>query len=236
MSSVRENIKKKIVLLTGAGVSADSGVETFRDSDGLWAKHRIEDVCTPEALQNNPEMVLKFYNARRRQLKEVQPNAGHYAIAALEKEFDVDVVTQNVDNLHERAGSSKVLHLHGELTKCRSIKDPTYVVDWEGDVKIGDLCPKGGQMRPHIVFFGEEVPLLSKAARIIESADILIVAGTSLAVYPAAGLVRYAPSNAKIYVIDPAAPKVAGGSVEYIRERFAIGMPLLQQELINFYK
>ncbi|NCB18426.1 MAG: NAD-dependent deacylase [Bacteroidia bacterium] len=223
--------RKKLVMLTGAGVSADSGLETFRASDGLWAKHRIEDVCTPEALQRNPELVLGFYNARRRQLKDVTPNEGHYAAASLESHYDVEIITQNVDNLHERAGSTKVLHLHGELTKCRSMKDPSYVCEVDGDVVVGDLCPKGGQLRPHIVFFGEEVPLLSKAAGIIRQADLVIVAGTSLAVYPAAGLVRHAPPAAEIYVLDPNAPHLGGIRASYIRERFSIAMPLLAQTL-----
>lgn len=223
--------RKKLVMLTGAGVSADSGIETFRAADGLWAKHRIEDVCTPDALLRNPGLVLQFYNARREQLKEVEPNAGHFAVAELENFFDVEVVTQNVDNLHERAGSSKVLHIHGELTKARSITDPSYIVDVEGDIELGDLCPSGGQLRPHIVFFGESVPLLSRAAEIIGKADILVVAGTSLAVYPAAGLIHYVPEGAQIYVVDPYAPKIHGVEVTYIKERFAIGMPLLLEKL-----
>ncbi len=235
MSKKERESRKKIVVLTGAGVSADSGIETFRASDGLWAKHRIEDVCTPEALQRNPALVLDFYNERRRQLKEVEPNDGHYALAALEEHFNVKVVTQNVDNLHERAGSTDILHIHGELTKCRSMKDPSYVIEWEGDVELGDLCPKGGQMRPHIVFFGEEVPLLSEAAKIMEGADIVIIAGTSLAVYPAAGLISYAPSYAEIYIVDPAAPRVGSSKTHYIKERFAVGMPPLTKELIKKY-
>lgn len=222
-----------IVMLTGAGVSADSGVETFRAADGLWAKHNIEDVCTPEALARNPKLVLDFYNARRRQLKSVEPNAGHIAAARLEEFFNVDIITQNVDNLHERAGSSKVLHLHGELTKCRSMKDPSYICETLGDVNIGDLCPAGGQLRPHIVFFGEQVPLLETAASIVSRAHIVIVAGTSLAVYPAAGLVRYASADAQIYVLDPAAVEVGGKSVTYIRERFATAMPKLVENLIE---
>jgi NAD-dependent deacetylase len=206
-------------------------LETFRDSDGLWAKHRVEDVCTPEALRRNPALVLDFYNQRRRQLKSVQPNAGHYAVAALEALFDVDVITQNVDNLHERAGSTKVLHLHGELTKCRSMKDPSYICEVDGDVALGDLCPKGGQLRPHIVFFGEAVPMIERAIEIISTAAAVVIAGTSLAVYPAASLYRYAPPTCKIFVVNPAGGEVDGRSVTCIKERFAVGMPLLAKEL-----
>jgi NAD-dependent deacetylase len=224
---------KKIVFLTGAGASADSGLETFRASGGLWARYRIEDVCTPEALERNPDLVMEFYNARRRQLKEVEPNSGHLAIAGLEKYFDVEIITQNVDNLHERAGSSKILHLHGELTKCRSMKDSSYICTVEGDLNVGDLCPRGGQLRPHIVFFGEEVPLMERAIEMISHANIVVVAGTSLVVYPAAGLVRYAPKGAKIYVIDPEYVDIGEKNVKYIRKRFAIGMPQLAEELIN---
>ena len=227
--------KKHLVILSGAGVSADSGLETFRDSDGLWAKNRIEDVCTPEALERNPALVLDFYNQRRRQLKDVEPNAGHYAVARLEELFDVDVITQNVDNLHERAGSSssKVLHLHGELTKCVSMNDSSYIRTIEGDLLIGDICPKGGQLRPYIVFFGEPVPMIERAIDIISTADIVIVAGTSLAVYPAASLVGYAPDSSRMFVIDPSVVEVRGRPVTYIRERFSVGMPRLTEELIN---
>ena len=224
-----------IVMLTGAGVSADSGVETFRASDGLWAKHRIEDVCTPEALTLNPKLVLDFYNARRIQLKSVVPNKGHIAAVNLERFFEVDIITQNVDNLHERAGSSRVLHLHGELLKCRSMKDPSYIQHIEDDLNLGDLCPKGGQLRPHIVFFGEQVPMMDRAIEIIAKADIVIVAGTSLAVYPAAGLIRYAPSDAHMFVIDPSGVEVPGKKVKYIRERFAVGMVDLAREMIDLY-
>lgn len=228
-------MKMNIVMLTGAGVSADSGVETFRDSDGLWAKHSVEDVCTPQALERNPELVLSFYNERRRQLKRVEPNAGHLAAAQLEEYFHVDIITQNVDNLHERAGSTNVMHLHGELTKCRSMKDPSYVCDTDGDVNIGDLCPMGGQLRPHIVFFGEQVPMMEVATQVISTANIVIIAGTSLAVYPASGLVRYAPKDAKIYILDPAAVEIGGMNVTYIRERFALAMPKLLESLIELY-
>ncbi|MDR2813897.1 MAG: NAD-dependent deacylase [Prevotellaceae bacterium] len=224
-------MEQHIVVLTGAGVSADSGLETFRDSGGLWAQHRVEDVCTPEALMQNPALVLDFYNQRRRQLRTVEPNAGHYAVAALEATSNVDVITQNVDNLHERAGSTKVLHLHGELTKCRSMKDPSYICEVDGDVMVGDLCPKGGQLRPHIVFFGEPVPMMDKAIEIVSTATTLVVAGTSMAVYPAASLLHYAPEKCKIYVVNPAGREVDRQNVTYIRERFAAGMPPLAKLL-----
>ncbi|MDR1592713.1 MAG: NAD-dependent deacylase [Prevotellaceae bacterium] len=229
-------MKQHLVILSGAGVSADSGLETFRDADGLWAKHRIEDVCTPEALERNPALVLDFYNQRRRQLKSVEPNAGHYAVAALETLFDVDVITQNVDNLHERAGSAKVLHLHGELTKCRSMKNESYIREIDGDIMLGDRCPEGGQLRPHIVFFGEPVPMMERAIEIISSADIVVIAGTSLAVYPAASLFHYAPSACAVFVINPAGGEVTGRNVTCIRERFAIGMPLLANNLEKMLK
>jgi NAD-dependent deacetylase len=223
---------KNVVILSGAGVSADSGISTFRDSDGLWENHRVEDVCTPEALARNPALVLDFYNQRRRQLKTVEPNAGHLAVALLEKKFSVNVVTQNVDNLHERAGSSHVLHLHGELTKVRSMKDPSYIIETQDDIHVGDCCPAGGQLRPHIVFFGEQVPLLQRAAELVSTADILIIAGTSMVVYPAASLYQYAPTGCQIYVVNPNDTEVSGRQLRYIKERFAVGMPKLAQELL----
>jgi len=225
--------KKHLVVLSGAGVSADSGLETFRDSEGLWAKYRIEDVCTPEALEKNPGLVLKFYNERRRQLLGVVPNEGHFVIAELENYFDVDIITQNIDDLHERAGSSRVLHLHGELLKCRSMKDPSFIGAANGDINIGDTCPMGGQLRPHVVFFGEDVPEMERAEEIIHTADILVIVGTSLAVYPAAGLVRYVPGNADIYVVDPSEITLSGADVTYIRERSVTGMPKLLKLLIR---
>ncbi len=225
-------MKKHLVVLSGAGVSADSGVETFRDANGLWAKHRVEDVCTPEALENNPELVLDFYNQRRRQLFDIEPNAGHLAIAELEEVFDVDVITQNVDNLHERAGSTKILHLHGELLKCRSMKDDTFIREITGDLHIGDLCPSGGQLRPHIVFFGEQVPEIEKAVEIISTAEIVIVVGTSLAVYPASSLIYNAPAKAEIYVVDPSVVEINSRKVSYIRERSVTGLPKLTRQLV----
>ncbi|MEG1616720.1 MAG: NAD-dependent deacylase [Bacteroidales bacterium] len=199
-------MKPNLVILTGAGMSAESGLSTFRDAGGLWEKYRIEDVCTPEAWQRNPKLVLDFYNARRRQLYEAKPNEGHLLIRELEKNYNVTVITQNVDNLHEVAGSTRVVHLHGELCKVRSSVDENriYPVDPSNpDTKIGDTCELGSQLRPHIVFFGEGVPMIETAAEIVSHADILIIIGTSLNVYPAAGLVRYARTGIPIYLIDP---------------------------------
>ena len=226
----------KIVVFTGAGVSADSGISTFRDSDGLWANYRIEDVCTPEALVRNRAQVIEFYNIRRRELFSVEPNAAHRAIAELEQHFDVEVVTQNVDNLHERAGSTRVTHLHGELMKLRSERNPELIVpieSWEQplDAKAED----GALLRPHIVFFGESVPMFDAATRIAAEADVMIVVGTSLAVYPAASLVRYARTGVPVYVVDPGNPDVAmiRNPLTHIKARAAEGMPALAEKLIN---
>jgi NAD-dependent deacetylase len=194
---------KKIVVLTGAGVSAESGIKTFRDSDGLWENHHVEDVASPDGWRRDPALVLNFYNQRRAQVLQAQPNAGHLALADLEKDFDVEIITQNVDDLHERAGSTKVLHLHGELRKVRSTRYEKLVYPWDKDLNLGDLCERGHQLRPHIVWFGEAVPMLEKAAEIAEKADIFMIVGTSLMVYPAAGLMRYAPSNIPFFYIDP---------------------------------
>ncbi|OWP82881.1 NAD-dependent protein deacylase [Flavobacterium davisii] len=201
-------MKKKLVILTGAGMSAESGISTFRDSNGLWENHDIMEVASPEGWQKNPALVLDFYNKRRAQLKEVNPNRGHEIIAELEEKFDVQIITQNVDNLHERAGSSKVLHLHGELTKVRSTKNSHYVIDWTDDLHIGDTAPDGSQLRPHIVWFGEAVPNISEAIPLLEETDILIIIGTSLQVYPAAGLIRYTKKHVPIYYIDPKPAKI----------------------------
>jgi NAD-dependent deacetylase len=197
---------KKIVILTGAGMSAESGISTFRDAGGLWEKHRIEDVATPGGWKANPALVLEFYNQRRRQLLDCKPNAGHFAVAALEKNFDVQIITQNIDNLHEQAGNSKVLHLHGELLKARSTGPGHEIYELEAakpDILLGDFCPKGFQLRPHIVWFGEAVPEIERAARMVELADIFVVIGTSLQVYPAAGLMHNVRDNVPIYLIDP---------------------------------
>ncbi len=195
---------KKLVVFTGAGISAESGISTFRDAGGLWEQHRIEDVATPEAWERNPELVLRFYNQRRSKLDDVQPNAGHRTLAELENHFDVRIITQNVDDLHERAGSTQVLHLHGELRKVRSERHEQLVYDWEGDLLLGDLCEKGTQLRPHIVWFGESVPMLMPAAKIASEADIFLIVGTSLQVYPAAGLMMYAPRHIPFFYVDPA--------------------------------
>jgi len=194
---------KRLVVLTGAGISAESGIQTFRDANGLWHNHRIEDVATPEAWRRNPQLVLDFYNQRRRQLFEVEPNEGHKALVDLEKHFNVQVITQNVDDLHERAGSKNVLHLHGELRKVRSERYEQMVYAWDGDLHLGDRCERGTQLRPHIVWFGEAVPMLEKAKAIASRADIFLIIGTSLQVYPAAGLILYAPPEIPVYYVDP---------------------------------
>ncbi len=194
----------KLVILTGAGMSAESGIKTFRDSDGLWENYRIEDVCTPEALERNPELVNHFYNERRKQLYEAQPNAGHKGLAGLENYFDVRIITQNIDDLHERAGSKHVLHLHGELKKVRSSKNPDSIYDLKGwELKPGTRCEDGSLLRPHVVFFGEAVPNIEPATDLVRQADIFVIIGTSLNVYPAAGLLHYVPRGAEVYLIDP---------------------------------
>lgn len=200
---------KRIVVLTGAGMSAESGINTFRDADGLWEGHDVMEVASPQGWHQNQELVLDFYNQRRRQLFEVEPNKGHRLLAEMEKNFEVDIVTQNVDNLHEKAGSSSVLHLHGELLKVRSTRDESMVYSWEKDLLTGDLCELGSQLRPHIVWFGEAVPMLENAVRTVEKADILVIIGTSMQVYPAASLIHYVGRNTPIYFIDPK-PTVSG--------------------------
>lgn len=193
----------RIAVLSGAGISAESGIKTFRDADGLWEGHDVMEVASPEGWAANPILVNDFYNLRRQQLKQVKPNTAHDYFAALEEHHDVHIITQNVDDLHERAGSSKVLHLHGELRKVRSTGDESLVYDWENDLTIDDRCEKGFPLRPHIVWFGEEVPLLFEASQIVSACDVCIVIGTSLQVYPAAGLMHYAPPEAPIIYIDP---------------------------------
>jgi NAD-dependent deacetylase len=225
-------MKKKLVVLSGAGMSQESGLKTFRDMGGIWEQYDVTEVASPEAWKRHPELVLRFYNERRRLLWEANPNAGHMGIAELEKWFDVDVVTQNVDDLHEQAGSTRVLHLHGELRKARSTTDPSLVYTlkhWE--LKMGDTCEKGSQLRPHIVWFGENVTGIEKAVSIVRKADVLVVAGTSLMVYPAAGLVNYVSPGVPIFVIDPQVPKVYADNVEYIVEKAGEGVRILQQKL-----
>ena len=227
--------KKKIVVFTGAGVSAESGLKTFRDSGGLWEEYKVEEVATPEAWENNPEMVLTFYNKRRRQVLEAKPNPAHYAIVELEKKFDVQVITQNIDDLHERAGSQKVLHLHGEITKSRSSIDDSLVYPLkEKELALGQLCEKGSQLRPHIVWFGEVVPAMEEAAKITSGAEIFIIVGTSLNVYPAAGLVDIAPAAALKYLIDPqAVTKDYIQNLTVRRERAGTGVPELVKNLLK---
>lgn len=194
---------KKLVVLTGAGMSAESGIATFRDANGLWEGHDVMEVASPEGFAKNPALVLDFYNKRRAQLKQVQPNLGHYNLKRLEEKYHVQIITQNVDDLHERAGSSSVLHLHGELRKVRSTLNENLIYSWTEDLVLGDLCEQQSQMRPHIVWFGEAVPMIEKAIGIVEQADVLVIIGTSMQVYPAAGLVSYSKNSTPIYFIDP---------------------------------
>lgn len=227
-------MKQKIVILSGAGISAESGIQTFRDADGLWEGHDIMEVATPQGWKKNPALVLDFYNQRRKQADSVKPNAAHYALVELEKKYDVTIITQNVDNLHEKAGSKNVIHLHGELFQSRSTLDPTLIYNMTGwELKLGDKCEKGSQLRPNIVWFGEEVPMTEPAADIASTADIFIVIGTSLVVYPAAGLVEYAPKKAKVYVVDLNMPHVAPRpNLILIEEKATIGMEQILKELM----
>ncbi len=230
-------MKKRIVVLTGAGVSAESGINTFRDAGGLWEGHDVMEVASPEGWANNQELVLDFYNQRRKQLHEVQPNDAHKALVELEKNYDVHIITQNVDDLHERAGSTNVVHLHGELLKVRSTVYEDLVYDWPGDLVFDDKCEKGTQLRPHIVWFGEMVPMLTVAADLTTSADIIIIIGTSMQVYPAAGLVGYAPPNSSVYYIDPK-PSVnyelsKSDQLKVIAEKATSGVRKVVDELIK---
>lgn len=225
-------MKKKCVVLTGAGISADSGLLTFRDAGGLWEGYKVTDVCTPEALERNPKLVIDFYNQRRLQANAAEPNAAHKALAELEKYYDVHIITQNVDGLHEKAGSSKVLHLHGELNKLRSVADENEIIGFTGEQTDNVRDSKGGPMRPHIVFFGEEVPLFPQAAEEMRDADVVIIVGTSMQVYPAASLIHYAPPDADCYLVDPN-PQGVGAGVEVIAERAASGVPKLAEYLIG---
>jgi NAD-dependent deacetylase len=226
---------KKLVVLTGAGMSSESGIRTFRDSGGLWEEYDVREVATFDAWMRNRDLVLRFYNERRRQLEACSPNAGHTGLAELEKQFDVQIITQNIDNLHERAGSTKVLHLHGELTKARSTADPALVYEiGYRDILDGDKCEKGSQLRPHIVWFGEEVPMMEEAARLASRADIFVVIGSSLNVYPAAGLVNYAPDNAGLWLIDPNDVDVpVYRQVEVIKEKASRGVEILTGKLLD---
>ena len=227
-------MRKKIAVLTGAGISAESGIKTFRDSNGLWEEHRIEDVASPEGWYRNKELVLDFYDQRRRQLLQCAPNRAHFALAELEAKYDVTIITQNVDDLHERGGSTNIIHLHGELLKARSTFDESLVYEWKEDIKIGDKCARGAQLRPHIVWFGEAVPEIERAVPIVAKADIFIVIGTSMVVYPAAGLINYTGYDTPKYLIDPnevAVPRIP--SLTVIQQAASIGVDLLVKELLS---
>lgn len=212
------------MVLTGAGISAESGLKTFRDSNGLWEGHDVMEVASPLGFKNNPELVLDFYNQRRKQLLEVKPNEAHLALAELEKKYKVSIVTQNVDDLHERAGSTSVLHLHGELLKVRSTYNEKDIQYWTKDLLVGDLCKNGFQLRPDIVWFGEDVPLIPKAIEICENADILMIVGTSMQVYPAASLINYIPPNTKIFYIDPHPAEIHHPNLTVIEEKATTGI------------
>lgn len=227
--------RKKIVVFTGAGISAESGLKTFRDSGGLWEEYKVEDVATPEAWERDPQLVIEFYNKRRKQVLEAKPNAAHKALVELEKKFEVQIITQNIDDLHERAGSRRVLHLHGEICKSRSSADPSLVFPIKGsEIQLGEKCPKGSQLRPHVVWFGEMVPEMENAVRLVSGAEILMIIGTSLNVYPAASLVDYAPESAPKYLVDPQAIyKDYIKNLIVRRERAGTGVPELVQMLLK---
>jgi NAD-dependent deacetylase len=228
---------KKIVILTGAGISAESGLQTFRDTNGLWEGYSIEDVATPEAWERNPALVQQFYNERRKAVLAAQPNKAHYALAELQQLFDVQIITQNVDDLHERAGSEKVMHLHGIITRSQSDLDPslTYPIDgWE--IKATDVCELGSALRPHVVWFGESVPNMPLAAKLCRQADAFVVVGTKLAVYPAAGLVDEVPEGVLKFVVDVSAPYVSGGNlVINIEAPATLGVPLMIEQLKDYF-
>jgi NAD-dependent deacetylase len=225
---------KRLIILTGAGMSAESGIRTFRDSGGLWEEHDVTEVATPMAWFKNQDLVLRFYNERRRQLESAKPNEGHFGLASLEKHFKVTIITQNVDDLHERAGSTHVVHLHGELTKARSTADPSLIYDIAyKDILKGDKCEKGSQLRPHIVWFGEDVPMMDEAIRLTAEADIFVVVGSSLNVYPAARLISFAPADATLFLIDPKEVNIpVSRHVEVIREGASKGVALLKEMLL----
>lgn len=229
--------RKRLVVLSGAGISAESGLRTFRETGGLWEEYDIMEVATPEAWENNMDLVLEFYNQRRKQLYEVQPNRAHYLLAGLEQHFDIHIITQNVDDLHERAGSTRVMHLHGELRKVRSTADPALVYELDGwELKRGDFCALGSQLRPHIVWFGEEVPLISEAAQLTATADIFVIVGTSLNVYPAAGLVGHVRAKVPVFLIDPGPMAVSHiPNLTFIKEKASLGMQKLEQIFLEKY-
>lgn len=226
---------KNLVVFSGAGISAESGLKTFRDEDGLWDEYNIMDVATPEAWERNPELVLAFYNKRRKQILEAQPNTGHYAIASLEKKYQVQVITQNIDDLHERAGSKNVLHLHGDVTMSRSVNNPDKLYPiGDKELKVGDVGEDGCQLRPHVVWFEEDVPNFKVAQQIVSKSDILIVVGTSLNVYPAAGLIRFASYKCKKFLVDPNDIHITDiENLKFIKEKSSIALPELVEELLN---
>ena len=226
-------MKKKVIVLTGAGISAESGISTFRDSDGLWEQYRVEDVATYDAYLRNPELVLNFYNERRRQLFQVKPNEGHRQLVRLEEKYDVHIITQNIDNLHEQAGSTQVLHLHGELTKARSDRNDDLIIDiGDRDIHLGDKAHDGAQLRPHIVWFGEAVPNIEPAAELCEKADYFIVVGTSMNVYPAAGLIHYVPRSTPCYLVDPKAVPISR-PITIFQEKAGTGVKKVVDELLG---
>jgi NAD-dependent deacetylase len=229
---------KKLVVLTGAGMSSESGIRTFRDSGGLWEEYDVMEVATPMAWRKDMDLVLRFYNERRRQLACCKPNEGHIGLANLEKHFDIQIITQNIDDLHERVGSTKILHLHGELTKARSTVDTSLIYDiGYKDINRGDNCEKGSQLRPHIVWFGEEVPMMDEAVNLAGEADIFVVIGSSLNVYPAAGLINYAPQKASLWLIDPMDVAVTvNRKVEVIKEKASKGIAILNEQLFKTYE
>ena len=225
---------KKVVVVTGAGISAESGLKTFRDSGGLWEGYNVYDVATPEAWKRDPDMVQHFYNERRKSVLEAKPNAAHYALVKLEEKFQVTIVTQNIDDLHERAGSSRIIHLHGLITKSQSDRNPKVTYDIPGsELKMGELCELGSQLRPHVVWFGEAVPMIENAAKECYEADIFIVIGTSLQVYPAAGLIDLVPAKAKKILVDPRAMEISAKNIEMIPENAAAAVPELVERLLN---
>lgn len=228
-------MKKKLVVLSGAGISAESGISTFRDSNGLWENHRIEDVASPEGFTRNPQLVLDFYNLRRKQLKDVFPNEAHKILAELENDYDVCIITQNVDDLHERAGSTQIIHLHGELKKARPVDNENDIINWENDIRMGDLHTNGSQLRPHIVWFGEMVPEMDCAIQVASDADIFLVIGTSMQVYPAASVVRYVPEHCEVYIVDPQLenPNAYTNNQNHYKMTATEGMKRLKQELLN---
>lgn len=227
-------MRKKLVVLTGAGISAESGFKTFRESNGLWEEYDVMKVASADGWEQDPKLVLQFYNERRRQLKNAKPNMGHIALAQAQEKYDVHIITQNVDNLHESAGSKNIVHLHGELTKARSTKDSRLVYDIGfKDINWGDTCEKGSQLRPHIVWFGEAVPEMETAVEIVQKADFFAVVGTSMVVYPAAGLINYVPDRCPIFVVDPNDVPVGTANVRVIKEKASVGVPKMLQMIDN---